>query len=112
MIFHFGVLYHLLKPVEHLAALGRISDTIFLDTHYCKDDEVTGKATIGDVTYQYREVDEGGWQNPFSGKDPTAIHLTMGSLEQALTAAGYRSQTVLQQRDEQNGPRALIWARG
>lgn len=108
IIFHFGVLYHLLKPVEHIQKLGSVGDLIYLDTHYCRDSDATDNLVIDGETYQYMSVDEGGWSSPFSGKDPTAIHLTIGGIQRALEKAGFIHHAILELRAERNGPRTLI----
>lgn len=108
--FHFGVLYHLLHPVEHLAGLGEVCEFLYLDTHYTLDNSVDTVFESGGVEYFGRSIVEGGWKDPFSGKDSKAIHLTAGSLMKALSQAGFEQRRIIQIRDERNGPRILILA--
>ena len=110
LIFHFGVLYHLMKPVEHLQALARLSDTIYLDTHFAAKDKANLTVEVNGETYSYAQFNEQGWLDPFSGADPTSIHLSYESLRRALSAAGFRNMSLLNYRDERNGPRLLIFA--
>jgi tRNA (mo5U34)-methyltransferase len=109
-VFHFGVLYHLMRPVEHLAALGRMADTIYLDTHIAPRDRADQHAVINGHRYDYALVGEGGWHDPFSGADPTSIHLTYPSLVRALIKAGFANTRLINFREERNGPRILIVA--
>lgn len=110
LIFHFGVLYHLLRPVEHLTRLATVTSTIYLDTHYCEDADATDEVVIEGTTYKYHGVDEGGWKNPFSGKDPKAIHLTLDGIETALKKSGLTEIKIIHKREERNGPRILLLA--
>jgi tRNA (mo5U34)-methyltransferase len=108
VVFHFGVLYHLMHPVQHLEGLGQICEYIYLDTHYTLDGVVDTTFHHQGETYRGKSVDEGGWKDPFSGKDSKAIHLTAGSLMLALDKAGFQHRRIVQVRDERNGPRILI----
>jgi SAM-dependent methyltransferase len=110
IIFHFGVLYHLMQPVEHLHALSDVGDTLFLDTHVAASDAKLRRETISGHEYEYAMVDEGGWTDPFSGKDALSKHLTLASLQTAITKAGFGAQRLLNYRLERNGPRVLIIA--
>jgi SAM-dependent methyltransferase len=110
IVFHFGVLYHLMKPVEHIRALGRLADTIYLDTHISSSSKATESASIDGENYRYALVGEAGWLDPFSGADPTSIHLTLDSLRRALVKAGFKNTALLNFREERNGPRILIFA--
>jgi SAM-dependent methyltransferase len=110
VVFHFGVLYHLMSPVQHLKAIGRFADTIYLDTHISSTPKATENVVIDGENYQYAMVDEAGWLDPFSGADPTSIHLTFDSLKKALVKAGFTNTALLNFREERNGPRLLIFA--
>lgn len=110
IVFHFGVLYHLMSPVQHLKALGRFADTIYLDTHIASTPKATQSSVIDGEIYNYAMVDEAGWLDPFSGADPTSIHLTFDSLKKALVQAGFANTALLNFRQERNGPRLLIFA--
>lgn len=109
-VFHFGVLYHLMNPVEHIHQLAGLCEYLYLDTHYALEATVNTRMRYEGVTYAALEVDEGGWHDPFSGKDATAVHLSYRSLMTALSAAGFANQRTVQFRDERNGPRVLILA--
>lgn len=110
VVFHFGVLYHLMSPVQHIKALGRFADTLYLDTHISSSEKATETSVIDGEAYRYSLVGESGWLDPFSGADPTSIHLTYDSLKKAMVQAGFRNIALLNYRDERNGPRILVFA--
>jgi len=110
VVFHFGVLYHLMQPVEHLHAVGRLGDTLYLDTHVAVADAEMTRETINGREYAYTLANEGGWADPFSGKDASSKHLALESLQAAISSAGFTAQRLLNYRLERNGPRVLIIA--
>lgn len=110
VIFHFGVLYHLHDPVTHLLKLGGVGETIYLDTHVAEPGAEHMHYEAGGARYAFTPVKEGGWDDPFSGTQASARHLTLDSLERALTTAGFAAQRVTQVRRERHGPRVLILA--
>jgi len=110
VVFHFGVLYHLMQPVEHLQSLGKLGDTLFLDTHVAVADAEMTRETVNGREYAYTLAHEGGWSDPFSGKDPSSKHLALESLQAAIADAGFTTQRLLNYRLERNGPRVLIIA--
>ncbi|MBL8546116.1 MAG: class I SAM-dependent methyltransferase [Hyphomonadaceae bacterium] len=110
VIFHFGVLYHLMQPVQHLKALGAMGDILFLDTHVAASEAELGSENVDGRDYQFALFNEGGWTDPFSGKDDSSKHLTLASLQDAIGNAGFSAQRLLNFRMERNGPRVLIIA--
>lgn len=110
LVFHFGVLYHLLHPVEHIMALGRTTGALYLDTHVAWENAKIHTLLVDGESYESAVYTEGGWSDPFSGKDAKSYWLTQDSLLRALTRAGFSSIAVLEQRAERNGPRVLIYA--
>ncbi len=110
IVFHFGVLYHLTEPVEHLAKMAQRGDVLYLDTHVAAPQDATSHDVIDAERYAYRRVTEGGWRDPFSGPESYAKHLTLTALRAALTRAGYTQIKLLRFRAERNGPRVLMIA--
>jgi tRNA (mo5U34)-methyltransferase len=110
VVFHFGVLYHLMRPVQHLKMLSRLADTIYLDTHFAPEKKANLSVEVDGETYAYAQVNEKGWLDPFSGADPTSIHLSYESLRRAVVAAGFTNTCLLNYRAERNGPRILMFA--
>lgn len=110
VIFHCGVLYHLVKPVEHLRAVGRMCRYLFLDTHVARDERRIEKFEAAGFNYLGARHDEGGWGDPFSGTGRYGLWLTRESLEGAVRRAGFAEIKVLEEREERNGPRLALLA--
>jgi len=110
LMFHCGVLYHLLHPAEQLLAAGELTDHIFLDTHIARDEPKLEERAAGGLICRGAYHDEGGWADPFSGRDPTAFWLTLESLQDVLRAAGFTQQDLWEVREERNGPRISLLA--
>ncbi len=107
---HFGVLYHLKDPVNHIFKLGNIvKDGIFLDTHIADPDtqdiKQSSHAEIDFDYYEYRES-----TGVFAGMYATAQWLTLTSLEEVLRAAGFINFELIENRSERNGKRILALA--
>ena len=110
LVFHCGVLYHLLNPAEHILALGRVAKHIFLDTHVARDEPRIEERRVGDTVYLGAYHDEGGRADPFSGRDPSAFWLTQESLLDLLSRTGFPAQNIWKVREERNGPRISLVA--
>lgn len=110
IVFHFGVLYHMMNPVEHLNALGGITDALYLDTHIAGEKVIRGQYLVDGENFDFDLRGEAGWADPFSGTAPKSRQLTLESLQRALLRAGFANCEVLQERAERNGPRVLILA--
>jgi SAM-dependent methyltransferase len=110
VIFHCGVLYHLMNPAEHLQRLGGMSRHLFLDTHVEEPETAVQARSMSGKQYWGAYHDEEGWCDPFSGKDRKAFWLRQDSLELLLAMAGFHHVEILQRRDERNGPRIALLA--
>jgi tRNA (mo5U34)-methyltransferase len=110
VVFHFGVLYHLDNPVQHLANLATLADTLYCDTHVARENVPLKTEIVDGETFHYAPLGEQGWADPFSGAHAFSKNLAMESLERALQRAGYSQRRVVQVRDERNGPRILLIA--
>ncbi|RYG30529.1 MAG: class I SAM-dependent methyltransferase, partial [Burkholderiales bacterium] len=110
LIFHFGVLYHMNNPVEHLGALAGVADYLYLDTHVAGEKIIKGKYIVDGESYDYDLRGEAGWDDPFSGTAPSSKQLTLESLRRALGRAGYSHVEVLQERASQRLKRKLFRA--
>jgi tRNA (mo5U34)-methyltransferase len=110
LMFHCGVLYHLMHPAEQIVAAGQVADHIFLDTHIARHEPRLEERRIGSIAYKGAHHGEGGWADPFSGRDATAFWLTLDSLQDLLRHAGFERQDVWQLREERNGPRVSLFA--
>ncbi len=108
LTFHCGVLYHLRHPVEHLAAVRRLTRHMYLDTHVAPEDASPYEFDVDGTNYRGMTYTEAGWEDPFSGADPTAVWLTADSLRDALRTAGFRQIKEIERREERNGPRHAL----
>jgi len=110
LIFHCGVLYHLMHPVEHIFALGPMCTSLFLDTHIARDEKEIIERTSGSFSFRGAYHGEKSWLDPFSGKDAQSFWITEDSLTEALLAAGFSSIRRIEHREERNGPRVAVLA--
>jgi tRNA (mo5U34)-methyltransferase len=111
VIHHVGVLYHLSNPVAHLQKMASyINYGIMLDTHYAKPEMLNSEYDVDGVTYKYFRYKESGYQDVFSGMKDHAKWLQLSDLESILKNAGYKNIEILENRDERNGPRVLMFA--
>jgi hypothetical protein len=112
VLFHVGVLYHLMDPVEHLFAIRDLAESLVLDTHVTLADTTFARDDIhyGGKTYRAHLYREGGWADVFSGVEPASRWLDQGALVEVLHDAGYASVEVVGERLERNGPRVCIVA--
>lgn len=91
-IFCSGLLYHLPRPWELIARLAPIAPKFFLWTMYSDD-------AAADITvdgFRGRNQGEGGLDEPLSGMSSHSLWLTLGSLMEALTKAGYEPIKIIQ----------------
>lgn len=110
LLFHCGVLYHLTRPVEHVFSAAGMCSFLFLDTHVAPEEDGREELEFRGVGYQGRYQGEGGWGDPFSGKESRSFWLTEKSLLRALQAAGFERVEFLEKRAERNGPRVALLA--
>lgn len=108
LLFHCGVLYHLVDPVRHLKRLEGMADYILLDTHIASPEQTTKAEVIDGNSYDVMKYTEGSWADPFSGKDSYASWLTEESLIKAIENAGYKVEQNWETRQERNGSR-ICW---
>jgi tRNA (mo5U34)-methyltransferase len=113
IVFHVGVLYHLDDPVAHLARIAALAPDLMLDTHYADDslDWPSTELTHAGRRYAARLYREGGWDDVFSGAQPTSAWLIRDDLFRCLRDVGYSSIQLLDDRMERNGPRLTLIAR-
>lgn len=90
-VFCSGLLYHLPKPWQLLEQLARIAPKLFLWTMYSDD---LGADTTVDG-FRGRHQVEGGSDEPLSGLSGHSLWLTLGSLVEALTKAGYERIEII-----------------
>lgn len=112
VMLHMGVLYHLRDPVTHLLGLGRfVRLGLLLDTHYCLESEASETYEVMDKSYRYRACKEHGRRDVFSGMYDHSKWLTLEDMRGLLVQSGFSDVTIVETRQERNGPRALILAK-
>lgn len=80
-----GLLYHLPKPWELLTRLQGVSDVIYLNTHYCRENRSV-RTVCG---YEGADWRESGFKDPLSGLSTWSFWPTLKSLSQMLLDAGF-----------------------
>ena len=80
-----GVLYHLPNPWELLTKLAKITDVLYINTHYCPRNEVEMTAN----GYQGKKWLEFGFQDPLSGLSSWSFWPTLPALATMLLEAGF-----------------------
>lgn len=110
VLHHVGVLYHLTDPIAHLAEiLPGVRHAVMLDTHVSRPGEGSPGESAG-FEYRYTDFREAGRAPPFAGLGDHAKWVELKDLVRFLDRSGFASIDVAEQRDERNGPRALIFA--
>lgn len=126
MVFASGVLYHMSNPVSLLEHISRVSDRLFLWTHYYDKEIIRNNKTLrrkfGDLqelvqkgeTYHYAQQyykSSLDWAGFCGGLNPTSIWLTRESIIKALTNFGFEINAIgFDHPDHQNGPSFAICA--
>jgi hypothetical protein len=112
VLHHVGVLYHLVDPVSHLLSLGQyVRQGIMLDTHFARPEKTDRTYVTQGRTFKYRHSDEGGKSEVFSGMGSHAKWLTLDTILSLLSEAGFSVIDHVEEHDERNGPRVLLFAR-
>jgi hypothetical protein len=112
VLHHVGVLYHLVDPVTHLLDLGRyVHLGLMLDTHVARSEQANRTYTVKGRDFAYRHSDEGGKREVFSGMGNHAKWLTLDTILSLLSETGFPDIDVLEEREERNGARILLFAR-
>jgi SAM-dependent methyltransferase len=109
VVFHCGVLYHLEDPVRHLERLLPACDAIYLDTHVASDGRDSDELEVDGRRFRGYRHQEGGWQDPFSGRGASAFWLRADDLIALLQAQGFACE-IWSERAERNGARIGLLA--
>lgn len=112
IVHHVGVLYHLKDPVAHLRVLPGLTRVgLMLDTHVARPEQAGKSYTSVSKIYRYREFQESGHVDPFSGMYSQSKWLLLEDIVNLLKEGGFESVRVAEERDEPNGLRVLLFAR-
>jgi SAM-dependent methyltransferase len=107
---HVGVLYHLTDPVGHLRQLGEwVGEGLMLDTHVARPDELSGEYEVNGRKYRFRHWNEES-SHPFAGMRTHAKWLLLEDLKGVLADSGFTKVELVEERDERNGARVLLFA--
>jgi len=108
-VFNVGLLYHLPRPWELLERIARVTDSMFLSTHYCVDSAVDATEN-GYQGFWYQEY---GYEDRLSGLAPTSFWPTRDALLAMVAGAGFPTIDVTyEEADHPNGPLICLSARG
>lgn len=107
--FHSGVLYHLQDPAIHLGRLGMGCGEILLDTHYTKSPTMSYQSADG-RRFKVEERPEHVTEAKAGMRD-LSRWLPLDTIK-ALLGDHFSDVAVLSDREERNGPRVTIFAKG
>lgn len=111
VLFHIGVLYHLLDPFDHLARiLPFVHNGLLLDTHYATPEMVSDAYESGGISYRCYDYTEHGYTDPFSGMSALSRWVLLDDIIEFLSKSGMKEIEILEERQERNGPRMLLYA--
>jgi tRNA (mo5U34)-methyltransferase len=112
LIHHRGVLYHLSRPIEHLADLAPLcARHLYLHTHIAQEDaaNTTYRSALGEfAALSFGEAERS--YAPFAGMTEKALWLTRAGLMSVLSKIGFGAVQVLSEREERHGPRIELIA--
>ena len=125
MVLASGVLYHMSKPIELLEMISRVSERLFIWTHYF-DEEAVRRNNLAHkfnpvqsfdhkgVTYKYStQLYKGGhnWSGFYGGPEAESKWLTKKSLLEALDQFGFTDIKIRSDNaDHPNGPTITLCA--
>jgi SAM-dependent methyltransferase len=112
VVFHVGVLYHLLDPVTHLARLGQVAQVgLLLDTMVATEVQAAESMTVGSRELRfYRYSEPIGAYSVLAGMNPDSRWLLLTDIVALLHEAGFASVDVVSEREERNGRRVTLVA--
>ena len=107
VMFHCGVFYHLIDPVNYMRKLEMAAKYILLDTHIAKQEE-SSVFPIWEKQFSGHFIPENNWESPFAGKDEYAMWLTEDSLRKLIDESGYDIHEEWEHSTQRNGER-ICW---
>jgi hypothetical protein len=122
-----GVLYHMEEPIELLRLISRVSDKVFLWTHYYDENIISRRSDLarkfsgvssleyGGVTYEYSTQSYKNalnWLGFCGGPNTVSKWMTRESIIKALEQFGFTDIKIgFEQLNHQNGPSFAICAK-
>ena len=108
VVFSVGLLYHLAEPWAHLARCRRVSEALFLWTHFVTE----AKANVIVQGYRGWMAPEYGLGDPLSGLSSRSFWPTLAALRQMLTDAGFGEIHIIREHEgHAHGPAVTLAAR-
>lgn len=106
-LFCSGVLYHLPEPWDLVNQFSKVSQNVFIWTHYA-DEHQANEIVNG---YSGKSYQEAGKSDPLSGLSPVSFWPTLSSLIKMLTVNGYHSIHILENNlTHPHGPSVIMAA--
>lgn len=120
-----GILYHMVKPLEFIESITKLSNALFIWTHYY-DHEIISRSAIKRQFEAPQEISFNGktymtarrnylealkWAGFCGGSKPWALWLTRDSLLSAIESCGFTIKTIgFDHRDHPSGPALALIA--
>jgi SAM-dependent methyltransferase len=102
-VFCAGLLYHLQEPWRLLAEIAKITDRLYLDTHYASTEAETRGSYVG------ASIGEGGYDDALSGLGARSFWLSLPALIAALNDVGFAVRHIVDDPDwSPAGRRAVL----
>jgi hypothetical protein len=113
VLFHAGLLYHMLDPVDHMYRMSKIADILLLNTHYYSDELGFERDDIvrDGVTYRGAVYNEYGFEERLSGVTPTSRWLYRDDLLKLLGNVGYDQIEIARDLSTKSGPKLTLLAK-
>lgn len=109
-VFCSGILYHMPKPWNLISEISKITEKVFIWTHYAPDE----KGTIQVNGYQgfwHKEFGFSGYKKPLKGLSKRSFWVTQSSLMDMLNNYGFSNSIVYDDSpDHVNGPAITLAA--
>lgn len=107
---HFGVLYHLKDPFLHLSYLAKfVKKAFFIDTHVTNLTNINSTYHFNGNEYNVERRTEFGMRDPYSGVYDHSNWVLLEDLVYVLEKLGFGHYNMIEDRDERNGRRVLIY---
>jgi hypothetical protein len=113
LLFHAGLLYHFLHPVEHMFGAAKLSDMLLLNTHYYTEDLGFERSDIvhDGITYKAALYKEHGMEDRLSGVTDQSRWLYREDLLNLVRNVGYDQIEIARDERTKSGPKITLLAK-
>ena len=110
-VFCSGLLYHLPKPWDLVWEISKVTEKVFIWTHYATEEKVTDQIN-GYKGHWHKEFDVKlfGLRKPLKGLSKKSFWMTQRSLEDVLTTHGFKNIKILENKPHHKHGAALTIA--